>query len=152
MAFHRIIIAVLAIFLLSGCATTGSTTSGAEEAPRALDVAMKLRFEDVPVPSGFRIIIPESFTFQNEVLRVGILKYAGSATTDQVISFYKDQMPLYDWQLLNVLEHKNSIMNFDRQDQNCIIVIEPTGMRTYITITVAPKAGRASTYRPYETK
>ena len=152
MTFHNLIIVVLATLFLAGCATTGSTLSGAEEAPKALDVAMKLRFEDVPVPSGFRIIVPESFTFQNEVLRVGILKYSGPAGTDQVIGFYKDQMPLYDWQLLNVLEHKNSIMNFDRQDQSCIIVIEPKGQKTYITITVAPKAGRASTYKPYEIK
>jgi hypothetical protein len=78
---------------------------------------------------------------------VGILKYAGGAKADQVVNFYKDQMPLYNWRFLNLLEYGRRIMNFDREDQTCIIVIEPTGVSTYVTITVAPKAGRATTYK-----
>lgn len=131
--------------LVSGCATTGS--SGSDASSKMLDVAMALKFEDIPVPSGFKAVPKESFTFQNEVLRVGILKYGGRAYADQVVNFYKDQMPLYGWRFLNMLEYGRRILNFDREDQTCIIVIEPAKLKTYVTVTVAPKAGRATTYK-----
>ena len=133
------------IFFMVGCATAGTRYGGAEEAPKALDVAMALKFEDVPIPAGFRAVTNESFTFQNEVIRVGILKYSGGAAADQVVNFYKDQMPLYSWRFLNMLEYGRRILNFDREDQTCIVVVEPTKLTTYITITVAPKGGRSST-------
>ena len=108
---------------------------------------MSLKFDDVPVPSGFKPIGNESFTFENDVLRVGIVKYAGRAKADQVATFYKDQMSLYNWRFLNMLEYGKRIMNFEREDQTCIIVIEAGKMSTYVTITVAPKASRATTYK-----
>jgi len=112
-----------------------------------LDVAMALKFEDVPIPSGFKPVTKDSFIFENDVLRVGILKYSGKAKAYQVVDFYKDQMPLYNWRFLNMMEYGRRIMNFDRDDQSCIIVIEPGRMSTSVSITVAPKAGRASTYK-----
>lgn len=149
MFMRNLIAALLAVsvFTLSGCATSGSRSGDLGEAPKSLDVAMALKFEDIPIPSGFYPITPESFTFQNDVLRVGILKYAGGAKVDQVVNFYKDQMPLYNWRFMNMMEYGRRILNFDREDQTCIIVVEPAKMRTYVTITVAPKAGRATTYK-----
>ncbi|NQT96021.1 MAG: hypothetical protein HQ572_06175 [Candidatus Omnitrophica bacterium] len=141
-----IIIYLLMGLCISGCATTGGGSDIAES-PRMLDVAMALKFEDVPMPAGFKPVAKDSFIFENDVLRVGILKYSGRAQAHQVVSFYKDQMPLYNWRFLNMMEYGKRIMNFDREDQTCIIVIEPGKMSTSVIITVAPKAGRASTYK-----
>ena len=146
------IIFILLVMLISGCATGGSRGNTSGETARSLDVSMALKFEDVPVPSGFKVIPKDTFVFSNEVLRVGILKYTGRANADQVVMFYQDQMPLYNWRLLNVLEYERRIMNFDRDDQTCIIVVEPTKMSTHVTITVAPKGGRAGTYRTATTE
>ncbi|MFH1868583.1 MAG: hypothetical protein ABH843_06395 [Candidatus Omnitrophota bacterium] len=143
----KVIFTLLFITLLSGCATTGSGGAESDGSSKMLDVAMALRFEDVPVPNGFRAVTNESFIFQNDALRVGILKYAGRAYADQVVNFYKDQMPLYGWRFLNMLEYGRRIINFDREDQTCIVVIEPAKLNTYITVTVAPKAGRSSSYK-----
>ncbi|NQT90298.1 MAG: hypothetical protein HQ558_03495 [Candidatus Omnitrophica bacterium] len=152
MVLRNCIAVIVLAVLVAGCATGGSSTrssrrSISSESAKTLDVAMRLKFEDVPVPSGFKPVVKESFTFQNEVLRVGILKYVGRASATEVVKFYKDQMPLYNWRFLNMLEYDRRIMNFDREDQTCIVVVEPAKMSTYITITVAPKGGRASTYR-----
>lgn len=144
---RSILIIMVAIFV-AGCTTTGSRIDSAGEAPKMLDVAMALKFEDIPIPAGFHSETRESFTFENDVLRVGILKYAGKAQANQVVDFYKDQMPLYNWRFLNMLEYGRRILNFDRDDQSCIIVIEPVKSTCHITITVAPKARRASTYKP----
>lgn len=143
----RLIFFIIVAMLVAGCATTGSRSSDAGETPKMLDVAMALKFEDIPIPAGFRPVTRESFTFQNDVLRVGILKYAGKAQANQVVDFYKDQMPLYNWRFLNMMEYGRRILSFDRDDQTCIIVIEPVKVNCYVTITVAPKAGRASAYK-----
>ena len=142
------LIILVGSLMFTGCATSGSVSAGNDiKAPMALDVSTALKFVDVPVPSGFKIITTQSFTFENDVLRVGILKYIGRASGDQVVNFYKNQMLLYNWRFTNMLEYGRRIMNFEREDQDCIIVIEPQRMSTFVTITVAPKSGRATTYK-----
>lgn len=137
----------MSVLLLTGCATSGTVSDDDIKAPKTLDVSTALKFVDIPVPSGFRMIASQSFTFENDVLRVGILKYKGRAKGGQVVNFYKNQMPLYNWRFTNMLEYGRRILNFEREDQNCIIIIEPQGMSTFVTITVAPKSGRATTYK-----
>ena len=143
---HIILISIIAI-MLSGCASSSPYKSDNADSYKALDVSMTLKFEDVPVPAGFKPIVRESFAFENDVLRVGILKYSGRVNPDHVVNFYKDQMALYNWRFLNIVEYQRRIMSFEREDQNCIIFIEPSGMGTLLTISVAPKAGRATTYK-----
>ena len=139
---------IISVLLLSaGCATSGTVTDNDIKATKALDVSTALKFVDIPVPSGFKMITAQSFTFENDVLRVGILKYKGRSSGDQVVNFFKNQMTLYNWRFTNMLEYGRRILNFEREDQNCIIVIEPQGMSTFVTITVAPKSGRATTYK-----
>ena len=139
---------IISVLLLSaGCATSGTVTDNDIKATKALDVSTALKFVDIPVPSGFKMITAQSFTFENDVLRVGILKYKGRSSGDQVVNFFKNQMPLYNWRFTNMLEYGRRILNFEREDQNCIIVIEPQGMSIFVTITVAPKSGRATTYK-----
>ena len=89
----------------------------------------------------FNIINNESFVFQNDRMRVGLLKYAGSPDANRVVAFYKEQMPMYNWDLINVIEYGERVMNFDRADQTCIITIQPLSTRTVIAIAVAPKSG-----------
>jgi hypothetical protein len=134
-------------FMLAGCAGSHHYKSDSSETYKALDVSTALKFEDVPVPAGFGPVVRDSFVFENDVLRVGIMKYSGRVHPDHVVNFYKDQMSLYNWRFLNLVEYQRRIMSFERDDQNCTILIEPSGMNTLLTISVAPKAGRATTYK-----
>jgi hypothetical protein len=138
---------IACMLLLTGCAATGTYKGDSADSYKSLDVSTALKFEDVPVPSGFKPIIRDSFAFENDVLRVGILKYSGRVHPDHVVNFYRDQMGLYNWRFLNIVEYQRRIMSFERDDQNCTILIEPSGMSTLLTISVAPKAGRATTYK-----
>ena len=147
MNIRNSLIIIFVLLLSAGCATSGTVTDNDIKATKALDVSTALKFVDIPVPSGFKMITAQSFTFENDVLRVGILNYKGRSSGDQVVNFFKNQMPLYNWRFTNMLEYGRRILNFEREDQNCIIVIEPQGMSTFVTITVAPKSGRATTYK-----
>lgn len=137
---------LISIFLLAGCATThdiGSSELEAEEenfAATTLAVTAKLRFSDLPVPVGFKLIEDKSFVFQAEGTRVALLKYSGRAQLPDVVEFYREQMLFYNWELLNVVEYDRSVLNFERGGQTCIVTIESRGMRKTITISVAPKA------------
>ena len=134
-------LALLMLFA-TGCASMGLARHSDVETQRALDVAMALKFEDVPIPTGFHVIPNETFTFQNEVLRVGILKYSGRVGADQVVNFYKDQMPLYNWNLINIVEYGRAVINFEREDQTCIVTVEPYTTKTVLTIAIAPRSSR----------
>lgn len=143
---NKILKACLLFFasiIINGCATPGykdsPTVSGIE---KGLTVASTLRFDDVPVPSGFLQISNESFIFQSESLRAGVLKYSGKSSPDVVMQFYKDQMPLYNWQLINLIEYGKKQLNYEKIGQSCIITIEGTRTKSILTISVGPKSER----------
>ena len=145
----KIYLIVILLMLLSGfgCATTqGRGASELEEeeafaaAATTLPVTAKLRFSDVPVPAGFKLIQDKSFVFQTQGTRVALLKYVGRAKLEELVVFYKEQMPYYNWELLNVVEYGKSVLNFEREGQSCIVTIESKGRKKIVTLSVAPRA------------
>lgn len=133
----------LAMVLLSGCATTRyeSNPYGKDSSSVvSLEVASMLRFDDVPAPYGFKILESESFAFQNDVTRVALLKYTGGKTADQVVMFYKDQMPMYNWSPINIIEYERRILNYEKNNESCIVTIESRGRKSIITISISPKS------------
>ena len=145
-----VFILIFAMLAISGCATTGSRRSTGAEIPKVLEVASLLKFQDVPAPRGFKIVPADSFIFDNDLTRFGILRYSGRADASTVVRFYRDQMPLYNWRFINLMEFNTRIINFDRKDQTCTIIVEPRHLSTLVTVSVAPKAARASTYKVEE--
>ena len=144
---YYVIILLIAAFAMSGCAMVNPRRSSGVETPKSLEVSPLLKFEDVPVPSSFKIMPNDSFIFDNDVTRLGILRYSGGADASSVARFYREQMPLYNWRFINFVEFNTRIINFERDDQTCIVIIEPHQLSTVLTVSVAPKAGRASTYK-----
>ena len=142
-----VFILIIAMLAISGCATIGSRRSTGAEMPKTLEVASLLKFQDVPAPRGFKIVPADSFIFDNDLTRFGILRYSGRANASTVVRFYRDQMPLYNWRFINLMEFNTRIINFDREDQTCTIIVEPRHLSTLVTVSVAPKAARATTYK-----
>lgn len=133
----------LMLLLISGCTTTtyearsyGKDSSGGT----SMDVASILRLEDVPVPAGFTILNKESFAFQNDVTRVALLKYSGSRHTDLAVQFYKEQMPIYKWSPINIIEYERRILNYEKGSESCIVTIESQGRKSIVTIAISPKS------------
>ena len=107
---------------------------------QVLEPQMQLRFADVPVPAGFKLLERESYSFENTGVRVGVLKYQGKVNADRVVNFYKEQMPMYNWNLLNSVEYGQRLLNFDREQETCIITLLPKGSSTVITVSLGPKS------------
>lgn len=135
------VLCFLSCILLSSCATSDNskTTQSA-----LLEPQNTLRFSDVPVPVGLKALPKDSYIFENGGVRVGVLKYRGKVNIDQAVSFYKEQMPMYGWSLLNVIEYGERMLNFDRVNETCIITLIPNGSVTTVSISLGPKATQAA--------
>ncbi len=104
-----------------------------------LEPSTIIKFSDVPVPAGFKLLPQGTYSFETSGVRVGVLKYQGKANPDQVISFYKEQMPMYNWNLLNVIEYGDRLMNFERENETCIIALLTKGNSVTITVSLGPR-------------
>ncbi len=124
---------------LAGCATT-ETNDLKSSSSGNLKTQAILKFSDVPVPVGLKSMPLESYSFESSGVRVGVLKYLGKANPEQVISFYKDQMPMYNWTLVNIIEYGQRLMNFEREGESCIIFMQPKGSSIILTISLGPKS------------
>jgi hypothetical protein len=89
---------------------------------------------------GFRSLPHGSYSFESSNVRVGVLKYQGKADAEQVVNFYKEQMPMYNWFLLNAVEYGDRILNFDRENETCIVNLQPRGNNVIVTISLGPKS------------
>ena len=141
--FWKLSTLVVFMFAAAGCA---SFPSGNPD--RTLEPTAALRFSDVPVPAGFKLIPEQSYSFENAGVRVALMKYKGRGTLDQVLNFYKEHMPLSRWTLLNISEYGQRLLNFERENETCIITMESKFTGTLITVSLGPKAA-ASRSRKY---
>jgi hypothetical protein len=129
----------LLILLLAGCAALSDRGKPAGTS-MVLEPQSIVKFSDLPVPAGLKLQTRDSYSFESSGVRVAVLKYEGKIGPDLIENFYKDQMPMYNWSLLNTVEYGDRLMNFERENETCIITLTPKGNNTIITISIGPKA------------
>lgn len=122
------------IFIFCGCSTVSSSDKSS-----ALQATVS-KFSDIPVPADLKALPEASYSFQASGVRVGVLKYRGRGDADQMINFYKEQMPMYNWTLVNIIEYGQRLMNFERESESCIITLQPKGSSVTVTISLGPKS------------
>lgn len=130
----RFIAILLFAVLIMGC----STAANSRLEPQSI-----LKFSDVPVPAGLKPLPQISYSFENAGVRVAVLKYQGRANIDQLINFYKEQMPLYNWNLVNIIEYGQRLLNFERENETCIITLQVAGFwneDALVTVSLGPKS------------
>ncbi|MDD5097136.1 MAG: hypothetical protein PHU59_01425 [Candidatus Omnitrophica bacterium] len=141
--FFLSVICFLLTASLIGCTTIteSKTTAG----PGSLSPQTILKFTDVPVPVGVKSLPEQSYSFVSSGVRVGVLKYQGKNNPDQIVEFYKEQMPMYNWDLVNIVEYGQRLLNFERENETCIITLQPMNWgNTLIVISLGPKSQNVS--------
>lgn len=131
--------------LITTCAllTAGLTGCKTISADSRLEPQAILKFSDLPIPVGLKPLPQVSYAFENAGSRVAVLKYQGRANIDQLINFFKEQMPMYNWSLVNIIEYGQRLLNFEKDDQTCIITIQVAGFwneEALVTISLGPKS------------
>ena len=136
---------------LSGCVTVQSEVMQPEDTPN-LEPSVMVKFSDVPTPTGFRLLSEKSFVLESGGVRAGVLRYVGKANLESITAFYKNQMQMYNWALLNVLEYGDRMLNFERENESCVVTVEPKGSKIEIAVSLAPKSPIAVSVRKIETE
>ncbi len=135
-----VLFVVLSVFI-SGCSTlSGGRSSKSNDFERQLEVSTLLKFDDIPVPSGFKFIASESFAFQTDEIRVGLLRYTGRISPEETVVFFKEQMPLYNWKPINFIEYERRVLNFEKDEQSAVITIDGKGSSSSLVIAVSPRS------------
>ncbi|MBN1872312.1 MAG: hypothetical protein JW800_07045 [Candidatus Omnitrophica bacterium] len=125
---------------LSGCATTPDETYRDTSGESIqYGVARQLRYEDVPVPNNFFPVPSESLAVESQSARISSMRYKGRADRIRVINFYKANMPTYGWELMNLIEGSQVIMNYSNGDEICTIVLMGEGGDITMTISLSPE-------------
>ena len=136
MAKNVFLVMLLSLPLVIGCG------SKAEVGPGTIpEFTTDLTFDDIPIPSGFKLQRKKSLSFQNDFIRVGRFVYYGRADSNGVLAFIQQQMPLNQWEPISYVDSKQSIRRYEKGDQECtVIVYKRTGWKNcVITIWVNPK-------------
>lgn len=133
--------------VIGACAAALCGTSGCKKGDQpggvpSVQFSNDVSFEDIPIPAGFRLKRKESYSFQNDVTRVGHLVYKGHSSINNVLAFYQQQMPLHGWQEMSYIDFRSSIRYYEKEGQSCIISVVPkTGWdNVNIMIDTRPKS------------
>ncbi|MCM8782460.1 MAG: hypothetical protein NC828_05355 [Candidatus Omnitrophica bacterium] len=148
-AISLVILGIMGSCIISGCtsmpiARRSSESGEGARTERPLRVAAALRFEDLPVPENFSPLRDQSFVFQDDRARVGLMRYTGRANANQVVTFFKTQMGLYNWDLINIVEHGSITMNFLKSNESCVVTVEPLTTKTVLSVLISPRTGTFS--------
>jgi hypothetical protein len=132
-------------FLFTLCFLITAVLTGCEtvSADSRLEPQAILKFSDLPVPQGLKPLPQISYSFENAGVRVAVLKYQGRANIDQIINFYKEQMPMFNWNLINIIEYGQRLLNFERDNETCIITVQVAGFwneDALVTVSLGPKS------------
>lgn len=143
---HKLVCVMLACALIPfafGCASTGSSApanpESADDFSTGIPLAPDFRIADIPVPAGFEFNREHSFVFQNSRIDVGRIQYIGKESVVDVAQFYIDEMPRYDWVLLNVTEHSTITMYFEKEGEACSILLTPKGRGAIVEASFFPR-------------
>ena len=138
---RKIVILLLVLsfaFVLPSCTLMQENVKKEPPIEKKVNLA-KFQFEDLPIPSDFKILNDDSFVYETDNYRTGIIKYRGKDSYKNVANFFKGELPKYNWNLINSIEYKNvAQLIFEKPNWITVIYIEQDGSESVITLTVGP--------------
>ena len=130
----RLALVGIVVLALTACAQTPK-----EKGEMAPTPAVTYRFEDVPIPRSLEINKDESFIYESQAIKTGILVYGGKAKVADLAHFFKENMGTHGWRLVSNFERNDALLTFNKPGWGCVITILPTGMeRAKVEVRVGP--------------
>ncbi len=137
---------VATALMVAGC-TTAKVPKG------NVPLAPQYRFEDVPVHPKLTIDASESFIFETQSLKAGILVYHGNESVNEVAEFFKTEMPQHAWRLVNAIEAKGTVlMSFEKEGWSALMRVNRETLETTVEITIGPRDDGSSGLAPPKRK
>ena len=147
--FSYIIIAVLFVLFLvamgiSACAISQPTANEEMQGeitevsfPRPVDK----QFPVLPFPPEYEMDRDQSFIYESGrgKVKVGGIHLTVFNTPDEMVSFYRSEMKDKGWRMVRMVDHKGTILVYEKKTLFCTITINPSAEKTRIIIHIGPK-------------
>jgi hypothetical protein len=134
----------LFFFIVSGCSTLKSSTSGStqEFAVKKDNESSPLYYDfgDVLIPNELKVDKKSSYIVQSPGFLTGILALKGDVERNSLIAFFQNNMAKDNWREISLFKspRTSTIMLFQKENRWCVISINETDYNTYVEIGVAP--------------
>lgn len=134
------ILAILVIFLFSGCAPFKSKSDGAPTPAKMKNKNEPLYYDfgDVLVPRQLKVDKKSSFVFRTPGLSAGVLSLKGRVDVGSLIAFFENNMAGDNWVAVSSFKSPRTIMLFKKDNRWCVINITDKDFYTYVEIWVSP--------------
>ena len=128
-----VVLVVMALaMIVAGCEQIG----GARQETQ-LVVAREPIVTDIPVPEGFKMDLQRSFYYAPTAgsPRVGKLTYTGRAQTPELITFFRENMPVSGWAMKNEAGTFGSyVLYFEKGTETAQVSVTPYRFNTDVTV------------------
>lgn len=95
---------------------------------------------DVPVPANFEYQADKSWAYVTGVVRTTSIKYLGSARTEDLLEFYRKQMPQFGWmEKMTLGVDSKKAIGFQKNFEQCKITIDQKSSDTHLIIELGYK-------------
>ncbi len=122
--------------ILVGCVAPMSYKG--REATREISPSTALRFNDIPVPETFRFDYQNSYVFEDKLSRLGVLKYITTISPEEIIMFFKQEMPNAGWRFVNIVEYGQKTLTYEKEKETCVINILQGMTQSTVVISITP--------------
>jgi hypothetical protein len=97
-------------------------------------------FSDVKTPGSMTLDRDESFVYETNSVRAGVLALSGSASMEEILAFYEDHMPRDGWTMLSSFKYQKNVLIFTKTDKVCLITTHRPNLlsKTALEVWVAP--------------
>lgn|GEM_PF-5145712 len=120
------------VWVVAAFASTVHGCHGLGRASRSLRASPTPFLIDLPVPTGFELLSCLEGDAASHAGRIVEQQYIGWAARDDLVGFYRSQMPLVRWR-----ERKGDVagdryrLRFDRGDEMCTITVRRAGLLSF---------------------
>ena len=133
------VLAVSFFLLLSGCATSSDSPTGAPDEVNQIQAQL---LGDMPLPAGARIMGTDSLIIGRGDNWVGRVVLNGLQSPTDIYAFFQAEYPKSGWTTVTAVKSKTSILVFTKGERTSTIEINEgslTGPKSIIIITASPK-------------
>ena len=142
---NSICIAVLAIFIVSGCGLLKPInkpySEGGASQPGKVVAGVYHAFDDILVPKDMQVNRKMSSVFETPTISAGVLSLSGKFNVVDLIEFFKTNMTKDNWAVVSMFKGPRSRLQFEKGNRWCVITLMDSryGYKTQVEIWVTPK-------------
>jgi len=128
---------IMALFLLfAGCQSFPRIGEEEESVPETPVLGQYLDFEDVQIPRGLKLDRNQSYVYQTESLKTGVLSFDSTRSAVEILAAFEENMPRDNWVLVSSFKFHKNILLYNKAGKNCLIIVEAKPNRAWAKVEI----------------